>query len=219
MPNFDKKFAYFKKKQYLCTLKVQKNCIYSLFMNILSTILSSSRTVFTPQWLAMVCEDRDRQSLRRSLQYYAATGALRNPRRGIYTKPKYDEQEMACALLKPSYISLEYVLARIGVTFQYSSEISCISYQSRTIEVDGKNYSFRQMNKMIWANMLGIEQRDNIAIATPERAFLDMVYLSAGQCYFDNLHPLNHGLIRQILPVYNSPILIKRVEALLNGHQ
>ncbi len=188
-------------------------------MNVLSTILSSSRTVFTPQWLAMVCEDRDRQSLRRSLQYYAAMGALRNPRRGIYTKPKYDEQEMACALLKPSYISLEYVLARTGVTFQYSSEITCISYQSRTIEVDGKNYSFRQMNKMIWANMLGIEQRDNIAIATPERAFLDMVYLSAGQCYFDNLHPLNHGLIRQILPVYNSPILIKRVEALLNGHQ
>ncbi len=213
------KFVYFKKKQYICTLKVQKKCIYSLFMNVLTTILSSSRTVFTPQWLAMVCEDRDRQSLRRSLQYYAATGALRNPRRGIYTKPKYDEQEMACALLKPSYISLEYVLARTGVTFQYSSEITCISYQSRTIEVDGKNYSFRQMNKMIWANMLGIEQRDNIAIATPERAFLDMVYLSGGQCYFDNLHPLNHGLIRQILPVYNSPILIKRVEALLNGHQ
>jgi len=41
------------------------------------------------------------------------------------------------------------------------------------------------------ANMAGIEQRDNIAIATPERAFLDMVYLSAGQCYFDNLRPLN----------------------------
>ena len=188
-------------------------------MDVLSTILSSSRTVFTPQWLVMVCEDRDRQSLRRSLQYYASTGALRNPRRGIYTKPKYDEQEMACALLKPSYISLEYVLARAGVTFQYSSEITCISYQSRTIELDGKNYSLRQMNKMIWTNMLGIEQRDNIAIATPERAFLDMVYLSAGQCYFDNLHPLNHGLVRQIMPVYNSPILNKRVEALLNGHQ
>jgi hypothetical protein len=85
--------------------------------------------------------------------------------------------------------------------------------------VDGKSYVFRQVNKMIWANMLGIEQRDNIAIATPERAFLDMVYLSAGQCYFDNLHPLNKELIRQILPVYNSQVLTKRVEALLNGHQ
>ena len=68
---------------------------------------------------------------------------------------------------------------------------------------------------MLWANMAGIEQRDNIAIATPERAFLDMVYLSAGQCYFDNLHPLSKRMIRKILPVYNSKALSKRIEALL----
>jgi hypothetical protein len=114
---------------------------------------------------------------------------------------------------------MEYVLARAGVTFQYSEDITCISYLSRSVEIDGKSYVFRKINPMLWANMLGIDQRDNIAIATPERAFLDMVYLSAGQCYFDNLRPLNQELIRQILPVYNSPILTKRVEALLNGHQ
>jgi hypothetical protein len=117
--------------------------------------------------------------------------------------------------LNDPFEAVEYVLARAGVTFQYSSEITCISYQNRTIEVDGQAYVFRKINPMIWANMLGIEQRDNIAIATPERAFLDMVYLSAGQCYFDNLHPLNKDLVRQILPTYNSKILTRRVEALL----
>ena len=142
---------------------------------------------------------------------------LLNPRRGIYAKPQYNEQEMACALLKPSYISMEYVLARAGVTFQYSDEITCVSYQGRTIEIDGKSYVFRQINPMIWANMQGIEQRDNIAVATPERAFLDMMYLSSGQCYFDNLHPLNKKKVQQLLPLYNSPALTKRVEALLNG--
>ncbi|MBR4453949.1 MAG: hypothetical protein IKS33_06800 [Bacteroidales bacterium] len=185
-------------------------------MNILNIILSSSRTVFTPQWLAMTCEEKERQSLRRSLIYYAKKGALLNPRKGIYTKPAYNEQELACALLKPSYISLEYVLARAGVTFQYSSDITCISYQNRIIEVDKRSYVFRQINPKIWMNMAGIEQHDNIAIATPERAFLDMLYLSSGQCYFDNLHPLKKNLIRQILPVYNSQILTKRVETLLN---
>ena len=162
---------------------------------------------------------RERESISRSLRYYVAKGLILSPRNGIYTKIKYNEQEMACVLLKPSYISLEYVLSRAGVTFQYSSEITCISYQTRTLKVDGKAYVFRKINPMIWVNMLGIEQRDNIAIATPERAFLDMMYLSAGQCYFDNLQPLNKNLIRQILPVYNSPTLTKRVEALLNGHQ
>ena len=184
-------------------------------MDVLSTILSSSRTVFTAQWLALQDGSRDRLSLVRSLRYYVRTGALLSPRSGIYTKPTYDEQEMACTLFKPSYISLEYVLARAGVTFQYSEDVTCISYQTRTIEVDGKSYVFRKINPMLWANMAGIEQRDNIAIATPERAFLDMVYLSAGQCYFDNLRPLNKELIRQILPEYNSKILVKRVEKFL----
>lgn len=184
-------------------------------MDVLSTILSSSRTVFTAQWLALQDGSRDRLSLVRSLRYYVRTGALRSPRNGIYTKPTYDEQELACTLFKPSYISLEYVLARAGVTFQYSEDVTCISYQTRTIEVDGKSYVFRKINPMLWANMAGIEQRDNIAIATPERAFLDMVYLSAGQCYFDNLRPLNKELIRQILPEYNSKILVQRVEKFL----
>ena len=184
-------------------------------MDVLATILSSSRTVFTPQWLAMMDNSRDKESFRHSLRYYARTGALRNPRGGIYTKPVYDEQEMACTLFKPSYISLEYVLARAGVTFQYSEDITCISYLTRSVTVDGKSYVFRKINPLLWANMAGIEQRDNIAIATPERAFLDMMYLSAGLCYFDNLHPLKPELIRQILPTYHSKILCKRVETLL----
>lgn len=186
-------------------------------MDVLSTILSSPRTVFTSQWLALNLDTKEQQSLRRSLMYYAKKGVLLNPRKGIYAKPRYSEQEMACAILKPSYISLEYVLSREGVTFQFCQDITCVCYQNRTIEVDGRSYVFRQINPMIWANMLGIEQRDNIAIATPERAFLDMMYLSTGQCYFDNLHPLNKELICQILPVYNSPTLTKRVETLLYG--
>lgn len=199
--------------------ETENNYRIQLTMDVLSTLLSSSRTVFTPQWLALKDSTRSRESLSNSLRYYARIGALRSPRAGIYTKLKYDEQEMACALLKPSYISLEYVLARAGVIFQYSADITCISYQTRTIDVDERSYVFRKINPMIWANMVGIEQRDNVAIATPERAFLDMMYLSAGQCYFDNLHPLNKELIRQILPVYNSSTLTKRVEALLYGHQ
>ena len=64
--------------------------------------------------------------------------------------------------------------------------------------------------------MEGIRQDDNILIATPERAFLDMVYLSAGNCYFDNLHPLNKTKVKQLLPLYQSKVLTERVIKLLN---
>ena len=211
---FCKIICIFQKFFVILCAETTNNCQLQLIMDVLSTILSSPRTVFTSQGVTMQVNSRERESISRSLRYYVSQGVILSPRNGIYTKPKYNEEEMACTLLKPSYISLEYVLARSGVTFQYSSEITCISYQTRTIEVDGKSYAFRKINPMIWANMLGIEQRDNIAIASPERAFLDMVYLSAGQCYFDNLRPLNKRLIKKILPLYNSKILINRVTKL-----
>lgn len=184
-------------------------------MNVLEKILTSTRTVFTIQSLTLLMEEQNKLALRQSLNYFVKKGALLNPRRGVYTKLTYNEQELACAILQPSYISLEYVLARAGVTFQYSEQISCISYQTKETEVDGKIISFRKINPMIWTNLQGIELRDNIAIATPERAFLDMVYLSAGNCYFDNLHPLDRKKVSALLPLYRSQALIKRVNELL----
>ena len=84
------------------------------------------------------------------------------------------------------------------------------------VEVDGRDYTFRKIAGSIWAGMDGIRMEDNIAIATPERAFLDMVYLSAGNCYFDNLRPLNRKRITALLPRYGSARLAERVDKILS---
>ena len=184
--------------------------------NVLEVILNSSRSVFNIQSLRMLTECGNSQKLTQSLYYYIKEGKVRNPRRGIYTKSTYDEQEMACSLFRPAYISLEYVLQRAGVVFQYDDAITCVSYLNRTVGIDNKTYQFRIINPELWIGMEGIEQHDNILIATPERAFLDLVYLSAGNCYFDNLHPLNKTKVRQLLPHYRSKVLAERTDKLLN---
>lgn len=184
--------------------------------NVLEVILSSSRSVFNVQTLMMMTECEDSQKLTKSLHYYVKEGKIRNPRRGIYTKSTYDEKEMACSLFRPAYISLEYVLQRAGVVFQYDDTITCVSYLNRLVEIDGKAYQFRIINPERWIGMEGIERHDNIQIATTERAFLDMVYLSVGNCYFDNLHPLNKAKVKQLLPYYQSRVLNERVTELLN---
>lgn len=184
--------------------------------NVLEVIFNSSRSVFNVQSLRMLTECEDSQKLTKSLHYYVKEGKIRNPRRGIYTKATYDEREMACSLFRPAYISLEYVLQRAGVVFQYDDTITCVSYLNRAVEIDEKDYQFRIINPELWIGMEGIEQNDNILIATPERAFLDMVYLSAGNCYFDNLHPLNKTKVKQLLPLYQSKVLTERVSELLN---
>jgi hypothetical protein len=163
----------------------------------------------------MLMECENSQKLTQSLHYYIKEGKIGNPRRGIYTKASYNEQEMACSLFRPAYISLEYVLQRAGVVFQYDDAITCVSYLNRIVEIDDKTYQFRIINPELWIGMEGIEQHDNILIATPERAFLDMVYLSAGNCYFDNLLPLNKTKVKQLLPLYQSKVLTVRVSELL----
>ena len=95
--------------------------------NILEVILSSQRSVFNVQSLRMLAESKDSQKMTKSLHYYVKEGKIRNPRRGIYTKATYDEKEMACSLFRPAYISLEYVLQRSGIVFQYDDTITCIS--------------------------------------------------------------------------------------------
>lgn len=188
----------------------------SLQKNVLEVILSSPRTVFNVQSLRMLTECEDSQKLTKSLHYYVKEGKIRNPRRGIYTKATFDEKEMACSLFRPTYVSLEYVLQRSGIVFQYDDTVTCVSYLNRNVEIDDKAYQFRIINPELWIGMDGIEQQDNILIATPERAFLDMIYLSAGNCYFDNLHPLNKIKVKQLLPLYQSKVLTERVTKLLN---
>ena len=184
--------------------------------NVLEVIFNSTRSVFNVQSLRMLTECEDSQKRTKSLHYYVKEGKIRNPRRGIYTKATYNEREMACSLFRPAYISLEYVLQRAGVVFQYDDTITCVSYLNRIAEVDEKIYQFRIINPELWIGMEGIDQNDNILTATPERAFLDMVYLSAGNCYFDNLHPLNKTKVKQLLPLYQSKVLTERVTELLN---
>ena len=188
----------------------------SLQNNVLEIILSSPRSVFTVQSLRMRVGGDEKQKLTQSLHYYSKIGKICNPRKGVYTKEVYDEREMACSLFHPAYISLEYVLQRASVVFQYDESITCISYLNREVDIDGKSYRYRIIKPEIWIGMEGIEQMDNIYMATPERAFLDMVYLSSGQCSFDNLRPLNKLKIKDLLSLYNSQALAKRVAEILD---
>ena len=187
-------------------------------MDLIYILYKDSRTVFRLKDVAMLTGETSFDSLKLKLNYYVRTGRLQNPRKGLYCKPNYNQKELACRIFVPAYISLEYVLQQAGVVFQYDSRFTVISYLSREVEIDGKIFSFRQLKKEILISTQGIIQQGNtVTIATPERAFLDMIYLN-GAMYFDNLHPLKRDLIEQILPIYNSKILTKRVKKILDDN-
>jgi hypothetical protein len=172
--------------------------------NIIFELYRNSRTVFKINDIVLIMGNEKSSSLCKILNYYVKTGKLLNPRRGFYAKEGYKPEELACLLYPPTYISLEYVLQRAGVIFQYDSAITGVSYLTREVEIDNQPFRYRQLKGEILTNTAGlILNRDNINIATPERAFLDMLYLNK-RFYFDNLHILDKKKIADLLPVYNS---------------
>jgi len=187
-------------------------------MDLSYILYKDARTVFRLKDVAMLTGETSFSSLNMKLNYYVRTGRLQNPRKGLYCKPDYNPKELACRIFSPAYISLEYVLQRAGVVFQFDSRYTVISYLSREVEIDGNIFSFRKVKNELLISQQGILQQGNTeTIATPERAFLDMLYLN-GAMYFDNLHPMNHDLIEQILPIYHSKTLNKRVQNILKNN-
>jgi len=185
-------------------------------MDLIYTLYRDSRSVFRLKDVAMMTGETSFNSLNTKLNYYVRTGRLQNPRKGLYCKVNYNLQELACRIYSPAYISLEYVLQQAGVVFQYDSRFTVLSYLRREIQIDNNVYSFRKIRGDLLVSSQGVEQQDNITtIATPERAFLDILYLN-GDMYFDNLSPLRKELIDKILPIYHSKTLYKRVQELFN---
>ena len=185
--------------------------------DLILSVYSDTRTVFSLNDIAMLIGVSDFKRLNERLNYYVRRGKLLRPRKGIYVKPNYNPEELVCSLYTPSYISLEYVLQKAGVVFQYDERITTISYLSRSIDIEGRTYTYRKIKGEILIVTQGINQTGNVNIATPERAFLDILYLDATY-YFDNLNPLDKNLITKLLQIYNTKTLTARIKKLLaNG--
>lgn len=158
--------------------------------DVIWTIYNSQDTVFTLPAVALLLGETSFQLLNQKLNYYARTGKLLRPRKGIYAKPGYNPEELACLLYTPSYLSLEYVLQKAGIVFHYNSRITAVSYLSRTVEVENQTIVYRKIKNEILVDLRGIARKGNINEAIPERAFLDTLYLN-GSYYFDNIHSLD----------------------------
>lgn len=172
------------------------------------------QTVFSAEGIALLLGDGRNGVVSKRLNHYVRDGRLLNPRRGFYAKKGYNPEELACMIFTPSYLSLEYVLQKAGIVFQYDSRLTAVSYLSRNIETDGREYCYRKIKGEILADGRGIESCGNVNMATAERAFLDVMYLNA-EYYFDNLHGLDYKKVLELLPIYGNKRMEERVRMML----
>jgi predicted transcriptional regulator of viral defense system len=179
--------------------------------NIILSLYKRPQTVFTLQEIALLFPEISYVNLKKRMSYFSKSGAIKKLSRGVYAKDKFDVLELTNKLYIPSYISLETVLQKAGVTFQYYESIFAVSYISRTVEAGGHTLVYRRMKKDILLNKQGIEEQGSVTIASPERAFLDAVYLYKNY-HFDNLGQLNWGKIMELKNLCQSRAFNKRIE-------
>jgi len=178
----------------------------------LDVLLRSPRTIFSTKDVALLWGEEREDTVSIRLNKYVRSGKLMRVRRGLYAKDKnYDKFEMATKIYTPSYISFETVLAKAGIVFQFYGQIFVASYVTREITTDDQTYSYKRVRDSILTNRIGVEAKDNYYIASPERAFLDVVY-SNKDYHFDNLSPLNWERVFEILPIYENKSMEKKVK-------
>lgn len=168
-------------------------------------------TVFTAKEIALVWGETDINLIKSRLNYYVRTGKIIALRRGIYARiENYNPFELANKIFTPSYISLQTVLLNEGIIFQNDSVITSVSYLSRAVSIGSQNFQYQRMKPEIVNNRMGISFSDNYYIASRERAFLDMIYLNK-DFYFDNCSGIDFAKVKELLPIYNSQALEKRL--------
>lgn len=179
--------------------------------DLLLTIYQRPGTVFTVDEISQFVPGITYKHLKDRLYYFTKAGKLKRLKTGIYAKKDYNPMELANKLYKPSYISLETVLLKGGVVFQYYETIFLASYLTRSVQIGDLNIQYRRIRGDILTNPMGIEVKEGYYIATLERAFLDAVYIYKNY-FFDNLGALDWKKIDELKKAYNSKAFEKRVE-------
>lgn len=181
--------------------------------NLIAKLYQSPKTVLTTKDIALIWGETNTASLTSKIKYYAKEGSLIRLTRGVFAKNKeYDAKELATSIYTPSYISFETVLREAGIIFQHQDAIFVAGPYPTTKKIGHQTIVFRKLKDRVLYNALGIKNEKNYSIATPERAFLDTMYLSP-KFYFDNLRSINWERCFELAKIYDNKQLIKRLTA------
>jgi len=187
--------------------------------SLTAKLYQSSKTILTNKDLALIWQENNKESLYAKTAYYVKQKALIRLTRGVFAKNyDYNSKELATSIYIPSYISFETVLREAGVIFQHYDTIFVVSKWPKTMTIDKHTITFRKLKNVVLFNSAGIVGKDNYSIATPERAFLDMIYLFPNY-YFDNLKEINWEKCDEIVKIYNNKQLIKRLNKYRKNEQ
>ena len=157
--------------------------------------------VFHTRDLANLWQIKDNNTLYTTLKRYVQRGLLFRVYKGLYSLVpvgEIDHQLLGIkALHDYAYVSAETVLIEAGIIQQNIDWITLVSAKSKKFSVGKNNYWSRQLADKFLFNPIGIVERDNIFIATPERAAADLIYFNP-RVYLDGAKLVDWQKVKKI---------------------
>lgn len=178
-------------------------------------LIKSGKTVFTIQDLLLLFPTHHPQTIRNFFQRMKKKWIMQCLVWGIWWFTEYNPYELASKLKKNSYISTQTVLKNAGIIFQRQGKtITSISDNTLTKQTDKNTFQYQKITEKIRLNPQGIITHKTYAIATPERALCDAVYLDQNTA-IDNLDEINHHMLIALASSYPARVL-SRCQQLIN---
>lgn len=182
-------------------------------MNNYVKLINSWKTVFIKKDISNILDFKTEMALDKFLYRAKKEWFFKNIFYWVYTLEKYDILEFASKIKKKSYISLETVLKREWVIFQYYEDIFLISDNSFKKNIEWQNFIFHKIKDSILSNPLWLNNNHKYMISSKERAICDRLYLSKNY-YFDNLSEIDFDKLEEISKIYNNKRVILEVKKL-----
>lgn len=179
--------------------------------NSIAILLKSGKSVFTNKDLVLLWKITNKQYLKVKTSRLVKNEQLYRLRKGVFVLDKnYNKFELANKLISPSYVSLNTILAKEGVIFQYYSQIFSVARYNRKIVIDGTVYIYQKIKDIVLYNNQGIVNEKNTSIASLERAIVDGMYLNK-DISFDNINLIQFADCIKIAKIYDNRILLDRI--------
>jgi len=186
---------------------------------LIEKINNIPKSYFSLQDLSKII-DLEKNSLKVAVSRAVKNKKIIKLTNGLYSKNIHDIswENLAVNIYSPSYISFESALNYYNILSQQTASITlATNKRKKNINIYDHSIVYRHIkDELFW----GYVKQDDYLIAEPEKAFLDLAYLSLnGYGHFDpeeiNLDILNKEKLVKYLKKFNNNKLNKLINTIL----
>ncbi|MBU4375429.1 type IV toxin-antitoxin system AbiEi family antitoxin domain-containing protein [Patescibacteria group bacterium] len=178
----------------------------------LKILIESKKTVFRAKDLQSLWQENPRNTIVIAKRMVAKNLILKLAKGYYALNEEYNIYELANLIISPSYVSLNSALLFWGACFQVSGTVQSIALLNYQKEVGDRIFKYQAMKKSLFFNPDGMDFKNNISVASPERALLDSFYFGVA-VNIDDWEKINKTYLNKLAQSY--PLSVqKKVKSL-----